>query len=83
MAERDPQIDVETAIPTDSPLAAEPAVANTPQTQDTHVAKPSNRLSACPYRSRSAVSPGPRMLPPLSASAPPASASSLRAGRGR
>ena len=44
MAERDPQIDVETATPTDSPLSAEPAVANSPQTQDTHVAKAPNRL---------------------------------------
>ena len=44
MAERDPQIDVETATPTASPLSAEPVVANTPQTQVTHVAKAPNRL---------------------------------------
>ncbi len=44
MAERDPQIDIETATPTASPLSAEPVVANTPQTQVTHVAKAPNRL---------------------------------------
>lgn len=41
MADRDPQIDIESATPTDSPLAAEPVA---PSAQETQVAKAPNRL---------------------------------------
>ena len=44
MAERDPQIDLESATPTVSPLAAEPAAATTLEAVATPVAKAPNRL---------------------------------------
>ena len=43
MAERDPQIDLETATPTASPLAAEPVAATTPEAVATPVGKAPNR----------------------------------------
>ena len=44
MAERDPQIDIATATPTDSPLAAEPVASSTLDADATTVAKAPNRL---------------------------------------
>ena len=44
MAERDPQIDIETATPTQSPLAAEPAASTTPKADAALPAKAPNRL---------------------------------------
>jgi membrane fusion protein (multidrug efflux system) len=44
MAERDPQIDIETATPTDSPLAAEPAVSTTSEADAKSPARSPSRL---------------------------------------
>ena len=44
MAERDPQIDIETATPTESPLAPEPVAAPTPVAAETAPVKAPNRM---------------------------------------
>ena len=44
MAERDPQIDIETATPADNPLAAEAVVQGTPDVQAAEPVKAPNRL---------------------------------------
>ena len=44
MAERDPQIDIDTATPTESPLAAEPAASTTAEADPATPAKAPNRL---------------------------------------
>ena len=44
MAERDPRIEVETAIPTDNPLAAESAAPVSPEAPDAQAARAPNRL---------------------------------------
>lgn len=44
MAERDPQIDPDTATPTESPLATGPAAPTTPEADVAHPAKAANRL---------------------------------------
>ena len=44
MAERDPQIDIDAATPTESPLAAEPAASTTPEADAASPAKAPDRL---------------------------------------